>query len=511
MLSETVVKVLPGGIGSRGSGARTQGWVGMGEVVRTRSGAVRGLSENGVSVFRGIPYAAPLRGPLRFQAPLPAPGWDGVRDARSFAASVPQPAHPQAPRAGASPECLTVNVWTPRSERGDLPVMVWLHGGGFIGGSANSPDFEGTALARQGVVLVTVNYRVGYEGFGWVADAPCNRGVLDQIAALGWVQENIAAFGGDPGRVTVFGQSAGASSIAALMCGGDSHGLFQRTIAQSPGNVFVPFDEARAVSKMITEELGVQPTAEALAALSPEAIHAVQWNPVLVMSAEPSAWSHPHSPYACVLDGELLDERPWAAMRRTGAGRSIDLLCGATAEEARIFTAGQDPAEADPVRAARSMGLDTAEVRDYRRAFPGITDADLTTLIASDAMFRMPARWCAQAHAGSGGRTYLYEFAWVGNPALGACHGLDVPFTFGVPTGPLGADLLGVAVPDEFETLSAAMRDAWVSFATTGDPGWPRYEPDDWLARVWELPPAVRADPTATSGAIWDCRPNSRP
>lgn len=478
----------------------------MSEIVKTTSGAVRGVSENEVIAFRGIPYAAALRGPLRFQAPLPAPEWDGVRDARSFAASVPQPAHAQAPRAGADPESLTVNVWTPQVGCGDLPVMVWLHGGGFIGGSANSPDFEGTALARQGVVLVSVNYRVGYEGFGWVADAPCNRGVLDQIAALGWVRDNIAAFGGDPGNVTVFGQSAGASSIAALVAGGDSDGLFQRAIAQSPGNVFVPLDEARAVSAMITDELDVHPTAEALAAVPPEAIHAVQWNPVVVMSAEPGAWTHPHSPYAFVLDDELLDARPWEAMRRTGAGRAIDLICGSTADEARIFTAGQDPAQTDPVRAAQSVGLDTAKVQDYRRARPGITDADLTTLMASDAMFRMPARWCAQAHAGSGGRTYLYEFAWAGNPALGACHGLDVPFTFGVPTGPLGADLFGAAVPTEFETLSAAMRDAWVSFAATGDPGWPLYRSDDWLTRVWELPPTVQADPTAASGAIWDHR-----
>ncbi|MGO1971649.1 MAG: carboxylesterase/lipase family protein [Propionibacteriaceae bacterium] len=476
----------------------------MNDIVRTRSGAVRGVSENGIAIFRGIPYAAPLRGPLRFQAPLPAPRWDGVRDARLYAASVPQPAHPQAPRAGVDPQSLTVNVWSPQIGSGDLPVMVWLHGGGFMGGSANSPDFEGTPLARAGVVLVSVNYRVGYEGFGWVSDAACNRGVLDQIAALGWVQDNIAAFGGDPGNVTVFGQSAGASSIAALVAGADSDGLFQRAIVQSPGNVFVPCDEARAVSAMITDELGVHPTAEALADVLPEAIHAVQWNPVVVMAAEPSAWTHPHSPYAFVLDGELLDERPWLAMRRTGIGRSIDLICGSTADEARLFTAGQDPAAADPIRAARSVGLDAAKVQDYRRARPGITDAHLTTLMASDAMFRMPARWCAQAHAGIGGRTYFYDFAWALDAARGACHGLDVPLTFGIPTGPLGADLFGEAVPSEFETLSAAIRAAWVSFAATGDPGWPRYQPDDWPTRIWELPPTVQADPTAASGAIWD-------
>lgn len=476
----------------------------MSEVARTSSGMVRGVSQHGVTAFRAIPYAAPLHGPLRFKAPAPEEEWDGVRDAKAFGASVPQPAHPQAPEAGTDPECLTVNVWTPETGSGGLPVMVWFHGGGFVGGSATSPDFNGTVLARDGVVVVSVNYRVGYEGFGWVADAPCNRGVLDQIAALRWVRNNIRAFGGDPHRVTLFGQSAGASSIAALVAGGGADGLFQRAIAQSPGNVFVPVDEARAVSAMITDELGVRPTAEELADVPPEALHAVQWNPVAVMAADPAAWTHPHSPYAFVLDAELLDERPWVTMRRTGIGRSIDLIWGSTSDEARIFTAGRDPSEADPVRDAHSVGLDPAALNDYRQARPGITDVDLSTLMASDAMFRMPARWCARAHAGAGGRTYLYEFAWANNPALGACHGLDVPFTFGIPGGPLGADLLGTTVPDEFESLSAAMRGSWVSFATTGDPGWPRYQPDDWLTRIWELPPNVRTDPTAVSGAIWE-------
>ncbi|TCP43610.1 para-nitrobenzyl esterase [Tamaricihabitans halophyticus] len=476
----------------------------MGEIVHTRSGAVRGVSANGVTSFRGIPYAAPLHGPLRYLAPSPAPSWDGVRDARSFGASVPQPERPQAPRAGTDPECLTVNVWTPRPGAADLPVMVWLHGGGFVGGSATSPDFDGTVLARAGVVLVSMNYRVGYPGFGWVADAPANRGVLDQLTALRWVRDNIAEFCGNPDRVTVFGQSAGATSIVALVASGAADGLFHRAIAQSPGNVFLPTDEARAVSRMITDELGIEPTADALAGVAPEAIHAAQWNPVVVMSADPGAWTHPHSPYAVALDGELLDEQPWAEMRRTGAGRSIELICGAMADEARVFTVGADPAAVDPLRSARSMGLDAAAVRDYRRARPGISDAELSTVLASDGMFRLPAHWCAQAHAGIGGHTYLYEFAWSADPVLGACHGLDVPFVFGVPDGPVAADLFGPVVPDGFDTLSSAIREAWVAFAVTGDPGWPRYQPRDGLARIWQLPPVVRADPMAATAAIWD-------
>ncbi|MDA3643085.1 carboxylesterase family protein [Saccharopolyspora indica] len=485
----------------------------MGDVVRTESGAVRGRSEGGVAAFLGIPYAAPLHGALRFRAPLPAPRWDGVRDARAFGVWVPQQGIPPAVsgpttgevpevRGAAGPDCLTLNIWTPRSGGGDaLPVLVWLHGGGFIGGSANTPGFDGTTLARSGVVLVSVNYRVGYEGFGWVEDAPWNRGVLDQLAALRWVQDNIAAFGGDPDRVTVFGQSAGATSIVTLLAGGRADGVFHRGIAQSPGNVFIPREEARAISGMITDELGVRPTAETLATVPAEAIHAVQWNPVAVMSADPSAWTYSNSPFGVVLDGELLGELPWTAMRR-GAGRAIDLICGCTAAEARMFTVNSDPADADPVGTARDVGLDPGAVDDYRRARPGITDSDLSTLVLSDAFFRLPAQWCARAHAEAGGRTFLYEFAWVGDPVLGAYHGLDQSFVFGLPTGPLGWDL--GAGPGEFDALSTAMRSAWTQFAATGDPGWPRYRPEDRLAQIWDLPPTVEADPTATSAAIWE-------
>lgn len=488
----------------------------MDVVARTRSGAVQGVSDAGVVRFLGIPYAAPLHGALRFRAPQPAPRWDGVRDALAFGAWVPQQGIPaavsgpttgQVPevRGASGPDCLTLNVWTPCSGDGvaadPLPVLVWLHGGGFVGGSANTPGFDGTILARAGVVLVSVNYRVGYEGFGWVQDAPWNRGLLDQLAALRWVQDNIAAFGGDPGRVTVFGQSAGATSIVTLMAGGGADGAFGRAIAQSPGNVFVPPGEARAVSTMITDELGVRPTAEALASVPPEAIHAVQWNPVAVMSADPGAWTYPNSPFGVVLDGELLGEPPWTAMRR-GAGRAIDLISGCTAAEARMFTVNLDPADADPVGAARGVGLDPAAVDEYRRDRPGITDSDLSTLVLSDAFFRLTAHRCARAHAEAGGRTFLYEFAWVGDPVLGAYHGLDQSFVFGLPTGPLGWDL--GARPGEFDALSGAMRAAWTRFAAGADPGWPEYRPGDWTARTWDAPPTVGADPTAASAAIWE-------
>ncbi|MFB8003898.1 carboxylesterase/lipase family protein [Nocardia sp. NPDC056000] len=469
--------------------------------VRTTGGLVRGHVRQGQCAFFAIPYAAPLEGLRRFQAPAPPPRWDGVRDARSFGSSVPQPVLWQ---PGDDPECLTVNVWSPDIGASGLPVMVWLHGGACMGGTAATLDFDGTAFAAVGIVLVTLNYRVGYEGFGWVDDAPCNRGVLDQLAALGWVRDNIAAFGGNPDAVTLFGQSAGASSIVGLMAGDREPGLFRRAIAQSPGRIFVPADEARAVSRMITSQLGIAPTVAELAALPPQAIHAVQLAPVAVMAAEPGRWTHPHAPYAMTIDNELFDAPPWIG--RPASRTSRELVCGFTTDEARMFTVNVDLSGSDPLDTARACGIDATAVGEYRIGVPGITDDELHTLILSDALFRMPALWCAETHADAGDPTYLYEFAWQSparDGALRACHGLDVPFTFGAARSPLAADLIGDSIPAEFTDLSAAMRAGFTAFATTGDPGWPRFDTTERRRRIWATPPALGTDSLRTSRRIW--------
>ncbi|WP_405163629.1 carboxylesterase family protein [Nocardia sp. NBC_01499] len=479
----------------------------MGVVVRTACGAVRGEQRQGHSAFFAIPYAASLVGVRRFQAPVPPRRWDGVRDARGFGSSVPQPIlwHP-----GDDPECLTLNVWTPDVGTSGMPVAVWVHGGACMGGTAATTDFDGAAFATAGIVLVTLNYRVGYEGFGWVEDAPCNRGVLDQIAALGWVRDNIAAFGGNPDAVTLIGQSAGASSVVGLMAGDREPGLFRRGIAQSPGKIFVPADEARAVSAMITSQLGIRPTTEALAAQPPEAIHAVQMAPVAAMAAEPDRWTHPNAPYSMIIDNELFDAPPWLSYRASGTGR--ELVCGFTTDEARMFTVDADLSGSDPIETARSCGLDASAVRTYRTANPAITDDELHALILSDALFRMPSLWCAEAAADAGNNTYLYEFAWPSparNGTLRACHGLDVPFTFDTPRGPLAADLIGPRIPPDFTDLSAAMRNAFTAFATTGDPGWPRFDSTERTRRIWKTPPELGTDSLSTSRQIWQREPRA--
>ncbi|WP_335337522.1 carboxylesterase family protein [Mycobacterium sp. JS623] len=250
--------------------------------VRTAAGVVRGSRwESGVAVFRGIPYAEPPFGLRRFAAPVPVARWDGVRDAITFGPPVAQAGHSGAVMssvsgsvADGSVDCLTLSVWSPVLGAARLPVMVWIHGGRYLQGSSANPHHDGATLAARGVVVVVVsmNYRVGAEGFAHIHGAPDNRGILDQLAALRWVQDNIAAFGGEPNTVTIFGQSAGAGSVATLLAMPMATGLFRRAIAQSVPGTFFSLGLASAVSESIAAELGARPAAAELARFSPRAL-----------------------------------------------------------------------------------------------------------------------------------------------------------------------------------------------------------------------------------------------
>jgi carboxylesterase type B len=434
-----------------------------------------------MSSFKGIPFAAAPEGPLRFQPPRPAAGWDGVRDALSFGAAPPQlPPAPGAPpiwRPGDGLDCLSVNVWSPDPGAAGLPVMVWLYGGAWRAGASAMPHYDGTILAGSGVVLVTVNYRIGFEGFGHLPGVPDNRGLRDQIAALEWVQRNIAAFGGDPSNVTVFGQSAGAASIALLLAAPAARGLFRRGIAQSVPSGFLSPAEGAEITGLLAEAASVPATWEGFAGLAPEAILAVQ--------DEPLRHRRGVSAFGPVVDDELVTGPPWQAI---GAGRDVDLICGFTHEEFRMFAQGPTPLGDDLTPVAAACGLGADQVEAYRAAYPGRSDAELAVVLMSDALFRMPSTWVAEAHAESGGRTWLYDFAWSG-PTLGACHTIDVPFTFG-NQGRFAQRLLGDTPPGEFAALSERIRKAWTSFAATGDPGWPRFDLDTRQTRIWDTEPS---------------------
>ncbi|MEU6347021.1 carboxylesterase family protein [Streptomyces sp. NPDC046977] len=366
-----------------------------------------------------------------------------------------------------------------------LPVMVWLYGGAFIFGSASQPEFDGTNLALSGVVLVTLNYRTGFEGLGWLPDAPHNRALLDQLAALRWVQENIAGFGGAPDNVTIFGQSAGGSAVAALTAAESGRGLFRRAIGQSVAAAFLPEERARDTAERIAAALGVPLTSEAFAGVAPEEIHAVQ-------SREGEV-----TPYGPVVDGDLVRNQPWRDLRA-----EVDLMTGYTSDEYRFFAMamGEDLSAVDVsgVAAMHAVPLDA-----YRAAYPGASDADLYLLIQSDAFFRIPSMWCAQEHSG---RSWCYQVACptpVFGGALGACHLLDVPLTFGNFHGPMAGLLFGDAIPPEAVGLAEEVRRSLTAFAATGDPGWPQYRKGEALTRIWDVPVSVVADPESASREIW--------
>lgn len=486
--------------------------------VRLAAGSLRGSRESGVSVFRGIPFAAPPVGALRFAAPRPAPGWSGVRDAVSYGPPPPQGGHfgmDALAEDAAGDDWLTVNVWSPVPDPGArLPVLVWIQGGAYVIGMSSLPEYDGSRLARDnGVVVVTFNYRVGVEGFAQIDGAPANRGLLDQIAALEWVRDNIRAFGGDADRVTVFGQSAGAGCVAALLATGRAAELFRRAVAQSVPGTFFSLELAADISAACAAELGLRPTAAELSGVSPRRLARAADAVIARIDQWAPRWGRPayrSIPFAPVVDGELLPTAPWEALAR-GAGRATDLLVGHTREEHRLFTAiegrlgavtEEQAAEALDVFAP---GRDGA--RRYRAAYPTAGPNELYELVHSDWLFRMPSLHLADAQSAAGGRVHVYELTWPATGmggALGACHGLDVPLVFGNLNRGQTAMLIDDPESAEAQALSARMRAAWASFAAQGDPGWPAYEPGERLVQCFDVRSAVTAYPEEASRRIWE-------
>jgi para-nitrobenzyl esterase len=489
--------------------------------VRLAGGALRGSREHGLAVFRGVPYAEPPVGELRFAAPRPARGWDGVRPAVSYGPPVPQ-----TDALGRDPsiadatgdDWLTVNVWSPDPDpAAKLPVMVWIYGGAYTIGTSSWSEFDGGRLARDGqVVVVTFNYRLGAEGFAGIAGAPANRGLLDQVAALEWVRDNIAALGGDPDQVTVFGESAGGGSVAALLAMPRAAGLFGKAVAQSvPGTYFSP-ELAADIAAACAGELGRRATVADLAGAGPADLAAAGDKVTARIAEQVGRWgraAHRSIPFAPVVDGDVLPATPWQALAG-GSSRDIPLITGHTRDEQRLFTAitgrlgkvtPEDAADALRVYAPGPEGAGR-----YRAAYPEAGPDQLYELVHSDWLFRMPSLHLAEAHLAGGGRVYLYELAWAApgmGGLFGACHGLDVPLVLGNLTSGPPALLIGESPSPEAAALSARMRAAWAGFATRGDPGWPGYDADRRLTQVFDSPSAVTAYPEERSRLIWEGYP----
>lgn len=436
------------------------------------------------AVFLGIPYAAPPTGAARFAAPTPHPMWTEVRDATRFGPAAPQKARNgfgalnMAPYFGTGqtgdPDYLRVNVWTPRDAT-RRPVMVFVHGGGFISGGTRSPLYDGTAFARDGVVLVTVTYRLGVIGFLDVPGAPRNRGLLDVQAALRWVRTNIDAFGGDPDNVTLFGQSAGATLVGALLATPGTGELVTRSIMQS-GNGTGAFDPDQAAR--VAQRAGALLGTAAIESLSDDELvdlgaQLVGTDLCTTRRFDPLVGLSPFS--------VVLQQQPADAVAG-GTGAQIPLLIGTNADEGNLYLAPRgdldDSSESD-VRelAGRTHPNPDAVVAELRARQPLWTWGQIRSALLGDALFGAGTRRLVDAHRSrSATPLYEYQFAWCSGALggrLGAAHTVELPFVFDCLTEPTlsGSDgMLGPEAPPQ--SLATEMHGAWVRYATTGDPGW---------------------------------------
>ena len=400
---------------------------------------------------------------------------------------------------------MTLNVWSPDLGAKGIPVMVFIHGGAYQKGSSSNPHYECGALAGAGVVVVSVNYRVGVEGFAHISSAPDNRGILDQAAALGWVQTNIAAFGGDPGNVTVFGQSAGAGSIAALLAMPAAAGLFQRAVAQSVPGTFFSTGLAADISAAIAAELHTEATVDELAGICPHALvratdAVVQRLPQMVDRWGPMALTP--TPFSPVVDGAVLPRAPWAAIA-DGAAAPIDLLVGHTRDEYRLLAARLSPEVTDDQVSVLLDWLAPGPhgASSYRCAYPGATPARLRELVMADWLLRMPSLHLAEAQLAGGGNAWTYELCWGYGPN-GASHGLDLLLLLGtIDYDDIRAH--GEIIAEQARHLSGRMRADWVNFATTGDLGWAPYDTTCRSTRVYDAQTTTRPYPEERSRRIW--------
>ncbi|MEU6511213.1 carboxylesterase family protein [Streptomyces sp. NPDC046942] len=439
-------------------------------MVGTRTGFLRGVErEDGVLVWKGVPYAAPPTGARRFAPPQPVTPWAGVREATEYGHAAPQvpllPGLPEVPNQ--SEDCLYLNVWSP-STIGRRPVIVWIHGGGFIAGTGNDPTFDGVHYVHRDCVVVTLNYRLGAFGSLYQPDRPGsgNLRLLDQMAALRWVRDNIAAFGGDPCAITVMGESAGAMSIGAMLGVPRARRLFHRAILQSGGPRPVHTTEfASATWEAVMRTLGITDA---------ERLMTVSTKDLLAASAQASGDPQLLEPFPHVIDGKVIAEHPLRAV-----DGSVDLLIGTCSKEVDPFVGSPVVAHRFETLARQATGDPTWDhiLKVYGdTAIPGHT----TLNDALSGWFDvMPSVWLAEHAHKAGARVWQYTFDYAGAGPGGAMHGSDIPFTF----GNFGVgDFAGVELPDPAtaRAVSSTMVDSFAAFAHTGAPSIPTLP--DWPA-----------------------------
>jgi para-nitrobenzyl esterase len=507
----------------------------MSTQVKTASGMVQGAESDGVHAFKGIPYAATPAGDLRLRPPVrPAP-WDGVRDATHYGLTALQQPMPGVfgelgtPQSPAGDDCLNLNVWTPDPGAAGLPVLVWIHGGAFYAGSGVDDVYDGTAFAQDGIVCVSINYRLGVQGFWYLGEhfaelaESGNVGMHDQIAALKWVQENIAAFGGDPDQVTIAGESAGGMSVSTLMAMPAAKGLFRRAIPQSgAGHNGIGADTASMIGGHMLDMLGVAPgDLESLMGVPNDILLSTQvkLGDELTETRDPSRFGEAAASamaFQPTYGTEALPQRPIDAIA-AGAAADIDLMIGTTMEEALIFIVelkdvfNEELVDATVGAVFGAAGRDGAAVLDtYRSSRPDAEPHELAAAIETDRMFTVPAIRMADAQVAHNPNTWLYRFDWrtpMGDEPRGAHHFLEVPFAFDRLDNPQARGFIGDDPP---RALAKATHRAWVSFIKGGDPNhadlpdWPRYESETRPTMHFDDPCSVSNRPNDDEIALWE-------
>jgi len=487
--------------------------------VRTASGVVDGLSRERHFAYYGIPYAAPPTGRRRFRAPEAPEPWAGVRPATERGLAAPQTTHPIPGFAASGPQdedCLNLNVFTPAPDGARRPVMFWIHGGGFTHGSGYEDLYNGGPLAVRGdVVVVTINYRLGALGFLHLGDhladegLTANAGLLDIIAALQWTRDNIAAFGGDPGQVTIFGESAGAAAVGTLLAMPAAAGLFHRAILQSGTGRGSDRATAASVTDLLLEELGLDRARASEVMVSPARAIVEAQTRVTARGGRTLGLR-----FGPTVDGLTLPEQPLKAVR-AGRAAGIPVVVGTNRDEVKLFAASvrrdplDDAALIDAVgvplgQKASGQAADLVALYRRSRVARGLPHENLDILdaIDSDLRFRVPAMRMALAQATHQPRTHLYLFTYhspARRGALGSCHALEMPFVFGTLDAPTQDRFAGTG-PD-VERLSANMMDAWLAFARASSPGhegigpWPAYEPGRRPTMVFDTNSGAQDDP----------------
>lgn len=490
-------------------------------LVETRYGQVRGTNRGAVSVWKGIPFARPPVGELRFRAPQPPAAWSHVHDATAFGTIAPQATLQgngflgarRLTQEPASEDCLYLNIWSPvpQGDGKKRPVLVWMHGGAFTMGSGSTASYDGANFAMHGdVVVVTLNYRLGALGFLYLGElageryvTSGNNGLLDQIAALQWVRDNIEAFGGDPDAVTVFGESAGAMSIGALLAMPASKGLFVRAILQSGAAHSVRSKETASV---ITREF-----LQALN-LSENEMASLLQTPVDDLLAAQAAVVSKHNTlaFAPVVDGVSLPLAPNAAIA-SGVAKDVAVLIGTNRDEMKLFRAGVSATVPDESVLKRTFGVAADKaIATYTSARPGLPLSDVWTGVLTDQVFRIPAIRLAEKQAQQGAPVWMYRFDWA-TPAFGGlfggCHALEIPFVWdNLETAGLAMLIQDFAGRQQ---LANRMHFAWIAFARTGNPNtpelpnWPTYSTDHRATMLFDEECRMVDDPQSEERRLW--------